>query len=86
MICIDTTVLIDDALGILRKRKIAPASLAIAEQCGRAAARLRQSDRLSGRSSNDIWIAATALSFGARLMTRNVAHFEGIERLELIRY
>jgi len=41
---------------------------------------------LAGRSHNDLWIAATARSLGARLLTRNAEDFHAINGLEVLSY
>ena len=75
-----------EALSLLRRRRIIPAGLDVAEHYGRIGAALRKDKTLSGRSHNDIWIAATARSLGARLLTRNAKDFRGIDGLEVIAY
>ena len=75
-----------EALALLRRRRIIPAGLDVAEHYGRIAAALRKAKSLSGRSHNDLWIAATARSLGARLLTRNGQDFHGINGLEVIAY
>jgi predicted nucleic acid-binding protein len=42
--------------------------------------------KLAGRSQNDLWTAATARQHGARLLTRNAAHFAGTPNLEILDY
>ena len=75
-----------EALSLLRRRRIIAADLDVAEHYGRIAAALHKAKTLSGRSHNDIWIAATARSLGARLLTRNAKNFHGIDGLEVIAY
>ncbi|MFM8459042.1 MAG: type II toxin-antitoxin system VapC family toxin [Chthoniobacterales bacterium] len=75
-----------EALALLRRRRIIPAGLDVAEHYGRIAAALRKAKTLSGRSHNDLWIAATAKCHGARLLTRNPKHFQAVEGLNIIGY
>lgn len=75
-----------EALALLRRRRIIPAGLDVAEHYGRIAAALRKAKTLSGRSHNDVWISATARSLGARLLTRNPQDFRGIDGLEVLSY
>lgn len=75
-----------EALSLLRRRRVIPAGLDVAEHYGRIAAALRKAKKLAGRSENDIWIAATARSLGARLLTRNAQDFRGIDGLEVLSY
>ena len=72
----------DQAMRVLRTRRICGADLETASIYGRLVARLRRERKLAGRSQNDLWIAATALSAGATLLSRNPADFSGIEGLE----
>lgn len=37
-------------------------------------------------AANDLWIAATALAHGLRLVTRNTQHFRRVPRLEVMEY
>lgn len=75
-----------EALSLLRRRRIVPVGLDVAEHYGRITAALRRTKTLSGRSHNDLWIAATARSLGARLLTRNPQDFRGIDGLEVLPY
>ena len=76
----------DESLGILRRRRVVSADLETAQHYGRIVAFLRRKNGLAGRSQNDLWIAATARSHGARVLTRNAADFEGIPELEVLGY
>jgi hypothetical protein len=71
---------------VLRSRKVAVVDLDTAEHYGRISAELRKRKKLAGRSSNDIWIAATALAHGARLLTRNTADFAEIPGPRVLGY
>jgi predicted nucleic acid-binding protein len=75
-----------EALGILRRRRVVGADLETAAAYGRIVGHLRRGGSLAGRSQNDLWIAATARTCGARLLTRNPSHFTGIPGLEVIGY
>lgn len=75
-----------EALLLLRRRRIIAADLEVATHYGGIASTLRQAKTLTGRSHNDLWIAATARSLGARLLTRNPDDFRGINDLEVISY
>ena len=77
---------VQDALLLLRGRQVVASDLAIAEKYGQLAADLRKRNSLAGRSQNDLWISATAVSRGAKLMTRNPKHFSEIPGLELLVY
>lgn len=77
---------VQEALFLLRRRNVVPAALDVAEHYGAIASALRKARKLQGRSHNDIWIAATALCRGARLLTRNPRHFAGIDGLSVIGY
>lgn len=46
--------------------------------------RLRAAGMLIG--ANDLWIAATALAYGQRLVTRNATDFMRIDRLKVLGY
>ena len=37
-------------------------------------------------AANDLWIAATALSYGMSVVTRNAAHYERVPGLEVLAY
>ena len=76
----------DQAMRVLRTRRICGGDLETASIYGRLVARLRRERKLAGRSQNDLWIAATALSAGATLLSRNPADFSGIEGLEVRGY
>ena len=75
-----------EALSLLRRRRVIPAGLDVAGRYGRIASALRKSKKLAGRSHNDLWIAATAHHLGARVLTRNPEDFRGIDGLEVIAY
>ena len=77
---------IQEALAILRSRRLAEVSLDVAEHYGRLVSGLRKQGQLSGRSHNDLWIAATARAYGARLLTRNPRHFADVPNLDVIGY
>jgi predicted nucleic acid-binding protein len=74
------------ALKLLRLRRVVPADLELAREYGRLVSDLRQRKLLTGKSHNDLWIAATARIHGAALLTRNPADFRGIPALEVIGY
>lgn len=76
----------DESLGILRRRRVVGADLETAQHYGRIVAFLRRKKDLAGRSQNDLWIAATARCYGARVLTRNAADFERIPGLEVLGY
>jgi predicted nucleic acid-binding protein len=78
---------------VVRKRYLSSGGAALSRPAwtwrsttGRIAAALRKAKKLAGRSENDIWIAATARSLGARLLTRNAQDFRGIDGLEVLSY
>ncbi len=75
-----------DALRLLQTRKIVGVDFRAAEKYGRAVADLRKQQSLSGRSQNDLWIAAISLTTGARLLTRNPDDFAKIIGLEVLGY
>ena len=77
---------VQEALRLLRGRQVVQSDLEIAERYGDLVARLRKQNLLAGRSQNDLWISATAISRGARLLTRNTRHFSDIVGLELLKY
>jgi predicted nucleic acid-binding protein len=77
---------VQEALFLLRRRKLVGTSLDVAEHYGSIASSLRKIRKLEGRSHNDLWIAATARCHGARLLTRNPKHFQAIEGLAVIGY
>jgi predicted nucleic acid-binding protein len=77
---------VQEALRLLRTRRQAAIDLHVAEQYGRLVSALRKAKSLAGRSHNDLWIAATARSVGARVLTRNAAHFAGIPGLDVLGY
>lgn len=77
---------VQEALFLLRRRKVIPADLDVAEHYGSITSALRKTRKLEGRSHNDIWIAATARCHGARLLSRNPKHFQNIEGLSVIGY
>jgi predicted nucleic acid-binding protein len=75
-----------EALHLLRGRLVVSSDLGIAERYGSLVTDLRKKNLLKGRSQNDLWISATAVSRGARLLTRNERHFSGIEGLTILAY
>ena len=75
-----------EALILLRQRRTIATGLDVAEHYGRIASKLRAAKALAGRSHNDLWIAATARSLGARLLTRNTEDFHAINGLEVLSY
>ena len=77
---------VQEALLLLRRRKVIPSDLDTAEHYGSIASSLRRARKLDSRSHNDLWIAATAKCHGARLLTRNPKHFQAIEGLDIIGY
>jgi predicted nucleic acid-binding protein len=76
----------DQAMRLLRMRRVCGVDLETASIYARLVARLRREKKLGGRSQNDLWIAATAISARATLLSRNPADFEGIEGLEVRGY
>lgn len=77
---------VQEALILLRLRQVVAIDLHVAEHYGRIVSHLRSHHHLTGRSHNDLWIAATARAHGARLLTRNARHFTHIDSLELVPY
>ena len=76
----------DQAMRLLRMRRVCGIDLETASIYARLVAGLRREKKLGGRSQNDLWIAATAISARATLLSRNPADYEGIEGLEVRRY
>ena len=76
----------DQAMRLLRTRCVCGIDLETASIYARLVARLRREKKLGGRSQNDLWISATAISSGATLLSRNPADFDGIEGLEVRGY
>lgn len=76
----------EQAMRLLRTRRVCGIDLETATIYGRLVARLRRERKLAGRSQNDLWIAATAISAGATLVSRNPDDFSGIEGLEVWGY
>ena len=76
----------EQAMRLLRTRRICGINLETAAIYARLVARLRKQAKLGGRSQNDLWIAATAISEAAVLLTRNPVDFGGIEGLEVRGY
>jgi predicted nucleic acid-binding protein len=76
----------DQAMRLLRMRRVCGIDLETASIYARLVAGLRREKKLGGRSQNDLWIAATAISARATLLSRNPADFEGIEGLEVRGY
>ncbi len=74
------------AMQILRLRKVAGVDLETAQHYGKIVSFLRKGKLLAGRSPNDLWIAATARAHGARLLTRNPSDFDQIPQLEILGY
>ena len=77
---------LQQSLVLMRSRTIVPITLEVAEVYGRFVSALRHAKTLSGRSQNDLWIAATARTSGARLLTRNPADFGRLPGLEILNY
>jgi predicted nucleic acid-binding protein len=75
-----------EALALLRQRRVVVADLETAGHYAEIASHLRRAKRLAGRSPNDLWVAATARSHGARVLTRNAADFKGIPGVEVSGY
>jgi predicted nucleic acid-binding protein len=71
----------EQAMRLLRTRRVCGIDLETASIYGRLVARLRGERKLGGRSQNDLWIAATAISTGATLLSRNPDDFSEIESL-----
>ena len=63
---------------------IIPVDEIVASHYGMISRILRASGNLIG--SNDIWIAATALSLSYPLLTRNADHFARVPALEVVTY
>lgn len=76
----------EQGLELLMRRKLVSADLLTAKSYAMTVSSLRRSKALAGRSHNDLWIAATALSHEARLLTRNAAHFSDIPNLDVVGY
>lgn len=76
----------EQGLELLMRRKLVSADLLTAKSYAMTVSSLRRSKTLAGRSHNDLWIAATALSHEARLLTRNADHFSDIPNLDVIGY
>lgn len=74
------------ALSLLRLRRVVDMDMEVAGQYARLVSELRKAKQLSGVSQNDVWIASAALRYGARLMTRNPSHFNQVNGLEVIGY
>jgi len=77
---------LQEAIQLLRARRIVGADFQAAEAYGHVVSALRHEGSLSGRSQNDLWIAAVSLSVGARLLTRNARHYDGISGLDVLTY
>lgn len=75
-----------DALLVLRQRKIAGVDLETAQHYGRIVVWLRQRKALAGKSQNNLWIGATAKKHGAKLITRNARDFDAVSGLEVLGY
>jgi predicted nucleic acid-binding protein len=75
-----------EALALLRQRRVVVADLETAGHYAEVASHLRRAKRPAARSPNDLWVAATARSHGARILTRNPAGFEGIPGVEVSGY
>lgn len=75
-----------DALHVIRRRRVADLNIETAQHYGQIVSHLRRQKLLSGRSPNDLWIAATARSHGARILTRNPDDFAEIPGLEVLGY
>lgn len=77
---------VQEALELLRRRRVVPADIGVAEHYGAIVSALRRRKSLARRSQNDLWIAATARSLGASVLTRNADDFSGISGLHVIGY
>lgn len=75
-----------DALAFLGLFRVLPAGLETAAHYARIVADLRGRDMLRGLSKPDMWIAASAVEYGAALATRNGKHFESVPDLRVIAY
>jgi tRNA(fMet)-specific endonuclease VapC len=64
--------------------EIVPITEAVAEKYGQLIQKLRAKGELIG--SNDLWIAATAISGGFQLVTRNKKDFSRIPELKILTY
>jgi predicted nucleic acid-binding protein len=67
-----------ESLAFLRSFHVGEVDLETALRYARIVAHLRAASDLAGRSKPDLWIAASAIRWAARLVTRNVRHFGGI--------
>jgi tRNA(fMet)-specific endonuclease VapC len=68
----------------LSRYPVVHTSSAITHQYARIFANLRRRNKLTG--PNDLWIAATALSLGVPLLSRNTGEFERVPDLDVIDY
>ena len=74
------------AVAWLQRRRSAGISFDCARLYGKIVSQLRRGGKLSGRSHNDLWIAAIALQCGAALLTRNAVDFDDITGLRVLAY
>lgn len=70
---------------VLRNFAVVPYNVEVARCYGRVVAAQRRAGRGTGpdHGRNDQWIAASALAYGATLVTHNARHFQGLEGLGL---
>ena len=77
---------LQQALELLRRRNVVDADLETALHYARIVSQLRRESGLTGKSQNDLWMAATACRHGARLLTRNARDFSGVPGLDVMEY
>lgn len=82
----DSSQRFQEALMVLRRRRVVGVDLETAQHHAWTVSRLRRAKALAGKSQNDLWIAATAKRHGARLLTRNRGDFHRIPDLEVLAY
>lgn len=75
-----------EAVSFLTLFEAGVVSLDTARRYAEIVADLRHRKLLAGVSKADLWIAAWAVQYGARLATRNVRHFEHVPDLQIIPY
>lgn len=71
-------------LSVVESYELVAVNREAADCYARLAREFRQEGQLIG--ANDLWIAATALSRGLPLVTRNTDHFSRIPELQLVQY